>query len=680
MQSLEVKSSISLRDLETFIAKKEVVKTLNNLIDQRLIVIDEKIKEKFKHKEISYIKIKDGVLENTNISEILTKLNKANKQKEIFLAMLNETGSEENLIKKTDFLEKYSFNNQHLKSLINKDLVEEFFLKKNRIENYKGILEPIDSLTNLQKVALKEIDFVFKEKNIALLHGVTGSGKTHIYIHQAEKIIEKEGTILIIFPEVSLTKQIIQRLEKKYGKYLGFYHSKLTDFEKVEVWKKVKNNELKIILGTRHSLFLPFQNLELVIVDEEHDSQYKSASVQPFFNAKDAAIMLGKFYNAKVLLGSATPSVETYYSALKGKIGLVELKQRFGKSKIPNIHLIDFKEAQNLKKTRGYFSEQAIREIQTELKNKKQIIILHNRRGYSNVIECKSCGHVQYCSNCDVVMTYHKVTNDLKCHYCGQRASIPKYCPSCNSQNFATKGLGIQQLEEELQNIFPNATIGRMDTDSMRSRFAYEKFFEKIETKSIDIILGTQIISKGLDFDFVDLVVVPKSDSLLHIQDFRAEEKAFQLLTQISGRAGRNSRDGRMFLQTYNPDHQVFKILSKNTNNIYDYFLNERKKFLYPPFVKLVHIELKHQKEYKVERASTFLGSIIRKYLPEECVFGPEKSQISRINNLYIYQILLKLPKGKKYHTFKQFISKSMDEFREISGYKNVKLNLQVDF
>jgi len=680
MQILNVKNSVSLHELEAFISKKEIIKTLNNLIEQNLIKIDEKINEKYKSKEISYIKIKKGLLENVHISEILSNLNRATRQKEIFLNILSETSSGKDFIKKSEFIEKYSFNSQQLKSLINKGLVEEFYLQKNRIKSYDGNLESIDSLTNFQKKALKDIEFVFEKKDIALLHGVTSSGKTHLYINIAEKILKKGENILIIFPEVSLTKQISQRLEKKYGKLIGYYHSKLSDFEKVEVWRKIKNNELKIILGTRHSLFLPFQNLGLIVVDEEHDSQYKSTNVYPFFNAKDSAIMLGKFYNAKVLLSSATPSVETYYSAIKGRIGLVELKQRFGNSKIPNIHLVDFKEAQNLKKTRGYFSEQIIREIQTELEKKKQVIILHNRRGYSNVIECKNCGYVQYCSNCDVVMTYHKVTNELKCHYCGQKASVPRCCPSCHSQNLTNKGLGIQQLEEELQKLFPSYITGRVDVDSMRSKFAFEKFFEKIENKEINIILGTQIISKGLDFDFVDLVIVPKSDSLLHIQDFRAEEKAFQLLIQISGRAGRKSKDGRMFLQTYNPNQQIFRFLSKEMNDIYEYFLKERKKFLYPPFVKLVHIELKHLREEKVERASKFLGSIIRKYLPEECILGPEKSQISRINNLYQYQILIKLPKGKKYHILKQFISKSIDEFREISGYKSVKLNLFVDF
>ncbi|MCP1252792.1 primosomal protein N' [Elizabethkingia sp. S0634] len=680
MQALEVKSVINLQELEAFIPRKEIMKTLNSLIDERLIVIDEKISEKYKAKEVSYIRLKEGLLESVALHEILSILNKAPKQKDLFLAILDKATSEDPFVKKSELFEDKFFSTQQLKALVDKGYVEEFYLQKDRIDSYDGDLEQIEQLTDLQQKALWEIVKQYEEKDVVLLHGVTGSGKTHLYISKIEETVASGKNVLMLFPEVALTKQITQRLEKKYGQLLGFYHSKLTDFEKVEIWRKVKNNQLKIVLGTRNALFLPFQNLGMVIVDEEHDSQYKTTTVQPFFNAKDAAIVLGKFYKAKVLLGSATPSVESYYSALTNKIGLVKLDERFGESKVPKINLIDFKEAQSLKTTNGSFTMQMIMEIREQLEQKKQVIILHNRRGYANVIECESCGYTQYCSNCDVVMTYHKVSNEMKCHYCGQRSAVPKQCPSCRSENLTTKGLGIQQLEEEVQRLFPESEVGRMDLDAMRTKFAYEKFFERVENQELDIIIGTQMISKGLDFDYVDLVVVPKSDAMLHIQDFRAEERAYQLFTQMAGRAGRTSQHGRMLLQTYNPYQTIFEKLSKDPDHIYEYFIQERNRFLYPPFVKLIFIELKHRREDKVERASQFLGSVLRKYLPEECILGPEKSQIFRINNLYQYQILLKLPKGKKYNLFKQFVSTSIDEFNEISGYKSVKLNLYVDF
>ncbi|WP_407482047.1 primosomal protein N' [Elizabethkingia meningoseptica] len=680
MQALEVKSVINLQELEAFIPRKEVIKTLNSLIDERLIIIDEKISEKYKAKEVSYLKLKDGLLGSANISEILSGLNKAPKQKDLFLAILDKSTSDNQFIKKSELFEDKFFTSQQLRALIDKGYVEEFYLQKDRIDAYDGDLESIEQLADFQQKALWEMGKHFETKDVVLLHGVTGSGKTHLYISKIEETVNQGKNVLMLFPEVGLTKQITQRLEKKYGQSLGFYHSKLTDFEKVEVWKKVRNNQLKIILGTRNALFLPFQNLGLIVVDEEHDSQYKTTTVQPFFNAKDAAIVLGKFYESKVLLGSATPSVESYHAALTGKTGLVKLEERFGGSKVPKINLIDFKEAQNLKTTKGSFTVQMILEIREQLEKKKQVIVLHNRRGYANVIECESCGYAQYCSNCDVVMTYHKASNELKCHYCGQRAGVPKECPSCHSENLTAKGLGIQQLEEEVQALFPEAAVGRMDLDAMRTKFAYEKFFESVENRELDIIIGTQMISKGLDFDHVDLVVVPKSDAMLHIQDFRAEERAYQLFTQMAGRAGRTTQEGRMLLQTYNPYQTIFEKLSKDPNHIYEYFIQERNRFLYPPFVKLIHIELKHRKEDKIERAAKFLGSVLRKYLPEECILGPEKSQIFRINNLYQYQILLKLPKGKKYNLFKQFVLKSIDEFDEISGYKSVKLNIYVDF
>ncbi|QCX52314.1 primosomal protein N' [Elizabethkingia sp. JS20170427COW] len=680
LQALEVKSIINIQELEAFIPRKEIMKTLNSLIDARLILIDEKISEKYKAKEISYLKLKDGLLGTPNLTVVLSSLSRAVKQKALLLKLIDRLTSGENYVRKSEIMEEGTFTSSHLKPLIEKGIVEEFLLQKDRLDTYDGDLEMIEKLSLAQQQALSEIRQVFSEKEVALLHGVTGSGKTHLYIEEIEEYLSKGKNVLMLFPEVGLTKQITQRLEKKYGKVLGFYHSKLTDFEKVEVWKKVKNNELKIILGTRHALFLPFQNLGLVIVDEEHDGQYRSTAVQPYFNAKDSAIMLARFYHAKTILGSATPSVEMYYAALQGKVGLVELLERYGESTLPKVTYINYKEAQGLKTTKGNFTNELVERIQTELDKKKQVIILHNRRGYANVIECETCGYAQYCSNCDVVMTYHKITNELKCHYCGHRSAVLSQCPSCHSDKLTSKGLGIQQLEEEVQRLFPEAKIGRMDLDSMRSKFAYEHFFEQVENRTLDIIIGTQMVSKGLDFDNVDLVVVPKTDAMLHVQDFRAEEKAYQLLTQMSGRAGRTTTSGEMVLQTYNPEQRIFDNLLKKGNKIYEYFISERRKFLYPPFVKLIFIELKHRREDKVERAALFLGAVLRKYLPEECILGPEKAQIFKINNLFQYQVLLKLPKGKKYQFYKSMVLKAKEEFDLVDGYESVKLQVFVDF
>lgn len=682
IQALEVRQLINLTDIEAFIPKKEIIKTINGLIDLQYIEIDEKVAEKYKAKEVAYIKINADLLQNSQLTEILSMLNRAPKQKDLFLCILDkQTNNPDTLIKKSELFDDGLFAHAHLKPLLDKDLVEEYFVQKDRIDSYEGTTEELEVLSETQIVAKKEIDIAFAEDKNVLLHGVTSSGKTHLYLDKIEECINAGQNVLFLLPEIALTKQITQRLEKKYGAQLGFYHQKLTDFERVEVWRKVKNNQVNILIGTRNALFLPYQNIGLIIVDEEHDSAYRPREVQPFFNAKDAALMLAHFYKAKVILGSATPSVESYYAAKKDKLRYVFLAERFGNVKLPDYELIDFKEAQSSKKVSGNFSFQLIDELRKNIEKDKQSIILHNRRGYASVIECESCGYVTYCTNCDVVMTYHKFSNEMKCHYCGQRAGKPHSCPKCHSENLNEKGVGVEQIHEEISKIFPEAEIDRMDVDSMRQKFAYEKLYEKIEEQETDIIVGTQMISKGLDFDHIELVGIPKADSMLYVQDFRAEERAFQLITQVSGRAGRVSGEGKVFIQTYNPQHSVFELIkNKDIISIYKYFLEERKKFLYPPFTKLIQIELKHRKDEKVDRASQFLGSILRKYLPEECILGPERASISRLNNLYQFQILLKLPKNKNYKIYKDLIQKSLEEFEEIAAYKSIKVNILVDF
>ncbi|WP_213278588.1 replication restart helicase PriA [Chryseobacterium indologenes] len=682
IQALEVRQLINLTDIEAFIPKKDIIKTINSLIDLQYIEIDEKIAEKYKAKEVAYVRIKDEVLANQNLTEILLKLNRAQKQKDLFLLILEkQTENPDAHIKKSELFEDGYFGSSHFKPLADKGLVEEYYMQKDRIESYEGEIEELEELSEQQKIAKSEIDQAFEEGKNVLLHGVTSSGKTHIYLEKIEECIKEGKNVLFLLPEISLTKQITQRLEKKYGRQLGFYHQKLTDFERVEVWRRIRQNDIRILIGTRNALFLPYQNLGLIVVDEEHDSAYRPREVTPYFNAKDASLVLGGFYNAGVILGSATPSVESYYRARKDKMRYVFLNERFGNVNLPEYELINFKEALDSKKVSGNFSLKLVEEIKKTVDEKKQAIVLHNRRGYSNVIECESCGYVNYCSNCDVVMTYHKAANEMKCHYCGQRASKPKTCPKCNSEKLNERGVGVEQIHEEVSKLFPENEVDRMDVDSMRKKFAYEKLYEKIEDGETDIIVGTQMISKGLDFDHIELVTIPKADSLLYVQDFRAEERAYQLITQVSGRAGRVSGKGRILIQTFNPDHSVFQLIKMNNPaKIYKYILTERQKFHYPPFTKLIMIEMKHRKEDKVDRASQFLGSILRKYLPEDCVLGPERAQIARLNNLYQFQIMLKLPRGKNYEKFKNLVLISLKEFDEITAYQSIKKDVFVDF
>lgn len=682
VQALEVRQLINLTDIEAFIPKKDIIKTINSLIDLQYIEIDEKIAEKYKAKEVAYVRINDEVLANQNLTDILLKLNRAQKQKDLFLLILEkQTENPDVPIKKSELFEDGYFGSSHFKPLADKGLVEEYYMQKDRIESYEGEIEELEELSEQQKTAKSEIDEAFEERKNVLLHGVTSSGKTHIYLEKIDECIKEGKNVLFLLPEISLTKQITQRLEKKYGRQLGFYHQKLTDFERVEVWRRIRQNDIRILIGTRNALFLPYQNLGLIVVDEEHDSAYRPREVSPYFNAKDASLVLGGLYQAGVILGSATPSVESYYRARKDKMKYVFLNERFGNVNLPEYELINFKEAQESKKVSGNFSLKLIEEIKKTVDEKNQAIVLHNRRGYSNVIECESCGYVNYCSNCDVVMTYHKAANEMKCHYCGQRASKPKTCPKCNSEKLNERGVGVEQIHEEVTKLFPENEVDRMDVDSMRKKFAYEKLYEKIEDGETDIIVGTQMISKGLDFDHIELVTIPKADSLLYVQDFRAEERAYQLITQVSGRAGRVSGKGRILIQTFNPDHSVFQLIKMNNPaKIYKYILTERQKFHYPPFTKLIMIEMKHRKEDKVDRASQFLGSILRKYLPEDCVLGPERAQIARLNNLYQFQIMLKLPRGKNYEKFKNMVLISLKEFDEITAYQSIKKDVFVDF
>lgn len=682
IQALEVRQLINLTEIEAFIAKKDIVKTIKSLIDLQYIEIDEKVAEKYKAKEVAYLKINDETIKNAHLPEILLSLKRSPKQQELFLLLLEkQTEHPEKLIKKSDVFHEGNYAQAQLKSLIEKDLVLEYYLQKDRLEIYEGETEALEKLSDIQLQAKTEIDEAFEEEKNVLLHGVTSSGKTHVYLEKIEETVADGKNVLFLLPEIAITKQIVQRLEKKYGKQLGFYHQKLTDFEKVEVWRRIKNNDIKILIGTRNALFLPYENLGLIVVDEEHDSSYKPRETSPFFNAKDAAQVLAKFYKANVIMGSATPSVESYYAAKKEKLKYVFLGERFGNVKIPEFELINFKEAQDSKKLVGSFSLHLIDEIRKEIDQHKQTMILHNRRGYANVVECETCGYVNYCSNCDVVMTYHKYNNEMKCHYCGQKAGKPKTCPKCHSEKLNVRGVGVEQIHEEVSKIFPDSEVDRMDVDSMRKKFAYEKLYEKIEEGETDVIVGTQMISKGLDFDNIELVAIPKADSLLYVQDFRAEERTFQLITQVSGRAGRLSGNGKVLIQTYNPQHSIFQLLKDHdTPMIYEHLLTERKKFLYPPFVKLIMIELKHRREDKVNRASQFLGSVLRKYLPEECILGPEKSPIGKLNLMYQYQLLLKLPKGKKYSEYKGLVAKSLAEFDEITAYNSIKKVIFVDF
>lgn len=682
IQALEVRQIINLKDIEAFIPKKEIIKTVHALIDLQFIEIDEAVQEKYKSKEVKYLLINPEIMKDNQLSEVFKVLKKSPKQNALLLHILGIYSEDTSKpIRKSDVFESGEFSSSHLKGLLEKDFVREYVLNEDRVSLYQGETESTEQLSELQLQAKSQIDEAFNEGKNVLLHGVTSSGKTHVYLKTMEEFTEQGKTVLVLLPEISLTKQIIGRLEKKYGSKLGFYHQKMTDFEKVEIWKKVRQNELQVIIGTRNALFLPYQNLGLIVVDEEHDQAYKPREATPHFHGRDAALYLASLYQAPVILSSATPSLESYFLVQTGKLAYVKLEFRFQDIALPKLEIVDFKKALDTKNAIGNFSNDVLGQMNLILEEHKQIMILHNKRGYSNVIECESCGYVTYCSNCDVVMTYHKFSHEMKCHYCGHKAAKPTSCPKCHSKNLNEKGIGVEQIHEEVSKLFPKSEVDRMDVDSMRRKFAYEKLFEKMDSGETDILVGTQMISKGLDFDHIELVAIPRADQMLYVQDFRAEERAYQLITQVSGRAGRTSGKGKVMIQTFSPDHSIFQLIKEeNPDKIYQYFLEERKKFHYPPFTRLVMLELKHRKEDKVHRAATFMGSILRKYLHEAMVLGPEKAPIPRLNTYYQYQILLKFPRGKNYQACKDLLKKSLEEFDEIQAYHSIKKSILVDF
>jgi primosomal protein N' (replication factor Y) len=476
------------------------------------------------------------------------------------------------------------------------------------------------------------------------LHGVTGSGKTEIYIQLIKEQLEQNKQVLYLLPEIAITPQITLRLQAVFGDKVGVYHSKFNDNERIEIWQKTQTKEYLLILGVRSSIFLPFSDLGLVIIDEEHETTYKQYNPAPRYNARDTSIILASLFDAKTLLGTATPSIETYYNCKTNKYGLVELNTRYGKSVMPEIIIYNIKEARRKKQMKSMFSPLLIDEINFSLEKQKQIILFQNRRGFAPFLECKECGWVPYCENCDVSLTYHKRKNYLICHYCGYTQNVPTRCNACGSTNTSTIGVGTEKIEDEINLIFPNAISERMDVDTTGKKNAHEKIIKNFQNGNVNILIGTQMISKGLDFKNVELVGIINADEMINFPDFRAYERAYHLLTQVSGRAGRSNEKGKVIIQTSTPENILFKFIKNNDyKNFYKTELPDRQKFKYPPFFKLIKLQIKHKKYELTETASTILANELKNVFGE-LVLGPEDALIPRIKNFYIREILIKIP------------------------------------
>ncbi|MFZ4670562.1 MAG: replication restart helicase PriA, partial [Flavobacterium sp.] len=568
------------------------------------------------------------------------------------------------------------------KGLIDKQIFEEYFVQEDRVNFEKNKENNNLSLSEAQQNAFDEIEKSFLEKEVCLLHGVTSSGKTEIYTKLIEKFLVKEKQVLYLLPEIALTTQLVSRLTKHFGNKVAVFHSKYSNNERIEVWNQVLNvsEKAQVVIGARSALFLPFSNLGLIIVDEEHEQTFKQQDPSPRYHARDAAIVLANAHQAKVLLGSATPSIETYYNATSGKFGLVTLKERFGNVPMPEIKLVDLKDSYFRKMMKGHFSLTLIEEITEAFSNGEQVILFQNRRGFSPVLECMTCGHVPQCQQCDVSLTFHKYKNQLRCHYCGYNMGKPTNCQICSSVDLETKGFGTEQIELELAELFPTKNIKRMDQDTTKGKYSFDKIIDGFKNREIDVLVGTQMLAKGLDFDNVSVVGIMNADNMLYHPDFRAFERSYQMMTQVSGRSGRGEKRGKVIIQTYNPLHNIIQQVTNNDyQGMYKEQVYDRKIYNYPPFFRLVRLTLKHREFDKLKEGSTWLYQVLQQNLSIP-VLGPEEPAIGRIRNEYIRTIMVKIPNETSLQSTKKTILRVLNSFDLVSQYRTIKVTVNVDF
>lgn len=628
---------------------KSILPIIKRLLEKQAIFVKEDLKRNYKPRTEARVRLTEAYSTEHALRELFDNLGRAKKQLSLLMKYIELSGwmgtaSTLKEVSKKDLLDKTGASVSILNSLVEKGVLETYYYEIGRLDkSIKGTLS-LNPLNVAQERAFTAIRNSFQEKSVCLLHGVTSSGKTEIYIHLIEEVLRKGQQVLYLLPEIALTTQITERLKRVFGHRLGVYHSKFPDAERVEIWKKQLTDEsYDIILGVRSSIFLPFKRLGLIIVDEEHENTYKQQEPAPRYHARSAAIMLASMYGAKVLLGTATPSVESYFNARKGKYSLVQLKERYKEIRLPHIELVDIKELTRQKRMKGPFSPVLVKEIRSALDRKEQVILFQNRRGFAQMVECRTCGWIPKCKNCDVSLTFHKRLNQLTCHYCGYTQSVAASCPACGGVELLNRGIGTERIEEDIQLTFPDVRVARMDLDTTRSRTAYEKIIADFEQGKTDILIGTQMISKGLDFNHVNVVGILNADTMLNYPDFRSYERAFQLMAQVAGRAGRKDKQGLVILQTKSPELPVIsQVLNNDYEQLYEDQLSERQVFRYPPFYRLIYVYLKHRKEDVLEQAAEMAATLLRTGLGNR-VLGPDKPPIARIQTLFIKKIMIKV-------------------------------------
>lgn len=678
-EALQRQSALKIQEVISILNKKTILPVINKLIAKNAISLQEEVNEKYKPKTTRYIRLQSEFTQQEQLSGLMEVLSRAQKQREAVMLFFQLQATEKKpvTVKK---LTEAGATAAVIKSLIDKDIFEEYYIEEDRVQ-FEGSDSAGFGLSPKQLQAFEEIKTSFTQKEVTLLHGITSSGKTEIYIKLIEEYIATGKQVLYLLPEIALTTQLVVRLTAYFGNDVAVFHSKYSNNERIETWQHVLagSEKAKVVIGARSALFLPFQDLGLIIIDEEHEQTFKQQDPAPRYHARDAAIVLANTHKAKVLLGSATPGIETYYNATHGKYGYVSLRERFGNVTPPEIILIDLKDKYKRKRMTGHFSDEMIDAIAENLSEGKQVILFQNRRGFSPWVECMTCGHVPQCPQCDVSLTYYKYKNSLRCHYCGYNIANPTHCHKCHSTDLNTKGFGTEQIELELKSLFPDKNSWRMDQDTTRGKHGYEKIIDAFKNREIDILVGTQMLAKGLHFDNVGMVGILNADNMLYQPDFRAFERAYQMMVQVAGRAGRKDIQGKVYIQTYNPLHNVIRQVTENDyEGMYKEQLYERHNFKYPPFYRLIRITLKHKDYEKLKDGSLWLYNVLSQNLGIP-VLGPEEPGINRIRNEYIRTIMIKIPTGVALGGTKKAIEKILSSFDAVPQYRPIRVTANVD-
>ncbi|MBN2611309.1 MAG: primosomal protein N' [Bacteroidales bacterium] len=680
---------MSLKQLELLTGRKKLMPVINTFIERGIAALEEHLLDKYKPRMKAFVKLNALYNRKKELNKLIDKLEKTPGQLNLLMNFLQFTSSDipgtDAGVEKSALLKTAMVSESVLTSMVRKKILETYQKEVGRLQTSTTGQGELNLLTVAQHLALDEIKKSLNEKDVVLLHGVTSSGKTEIYIHLIEEQLKKEKQVLYLLPEIALTSQIIKRLKNVYGNRVGIYHSRFSNAERVEVYRNISGPPVKgekrfqVIVGVRSSIFLPFNNLGLVIVDEEHDSSYKQVDPAPRYHARDAAIMLARFHGAKTLLGSATPSVESYYNSETGKYKRVELNERYLKLELPEIVVVDIKKAAKKKQMQSHFSSELIRAMTDALDHNEQVILFQNRRGFSPYLACSQCGWVPVCKHCDVSLVYHKQSNRLVCHYCGYQIKNLKSCPSCGNSSLLARGFGTEKVEDEIKLLFPGKQVARLDLDNAKTKKSYTTILEKFESGEINILVGTQMISKGLDFNHVKVVGILNADSMLNFPDFRSHERSFQLMTQVGGRAGRRNGRGKVIIQTYDPDNTVISnIVANNYRKMFREQIDERKEFRYPPFYRLIYIILKHRDASQLDMAAEKLAVILQSNFGDH-ISGPQFPLIGRIQDLQIRNFLLRLKKDNQLEEKKLILKQLLDEFLSTGKYSQLHIVLDAD-